>query len=425
MNAKTLFKATFLFLVLGLFLAESADAQRNRRGGSSEAPKKEALFPDATRAEPKIKQSPRVQRDVQKLIKAHEDENFDEVITVGESLAANKAAGAYERALAYQLIGIAKAEKDDYPGAIQAYQKAFEADGLDNNGHYQILLQVGQLQYQEDQFEEAVATLDRFLRETRKEDPQVLALKGGVLYQLERYDEAADVLKRAIAASESPNENWTQMLLATYINQEKFDEATALGESLLVKNPNDSRLIFNLATMYAQADQLDKATSTLDNARTRGLLDERGYRQLYALYLNMDNKEAQAITVIEDGLAKNVLTPNAEVYTALGQAYYFSDKPAEAIEAYRKSLPYAKDGENALNLARVLSNEERYAESKKYAQEAIAKGLRRPGDAWIVIGRAEHGLGNRAGLISAYREAAKYPETKQTAEEWLKRNASR
>ena len=133
MNAKTLIKATFLFLVLGLFMAESADAQRNRREKASEAPKKEAMFPDAVRAEPKIKQSQRVQRDVQKLIKANEEENFDEVISVGESLAANKLSGAYERALAYQLIGVARIEKDDYPGAIDAFQKSYDADGLDNN----------------------------------------------------------------------------------------------------------------------------------------------------------------------------------------------------------------------------------------------------------------------------------------------------
>lgn len=425
MNAKTLIKATFLFLVLGLFMAESADAQRNRREKASEAPKKEAMFPDAVRAEPKIKQSQRVQRDVQKLIKANEEENFDEVISVGESLAANKLSGAYERALAYQLIGVARIEKDDYPGAIEAFQKSYDADGLDNNGHFQMLLQVGQLQYQEEQFEAANATLDRFLQETRKEDPQVLALKGGVLYELERYDESAAALKRAIAASDAPSDNWTQMLLANYINQENYAEAIALSESLLAKKPDDGRLIYNLATMYAQADDLDKATATLESARTRGLLDERGYRQLYALYLNMDNKEAQAIAAIQDGLAKKLLPPTAELYTALGQAYYFSDKPAEAIEAYRNSLEFAKDGENALNLARILSNEERFAESKKYAQEGLAKGLRRPGDAWIVIGRAEHGLGNRAGLIAAYREAAKFPETKQAAEEWLKKNASR
>ena len=125
------------------------------------------------------------------------------------------------------------------------------------------------------------------------------------------------------------------------------------------------------------------------------------------------------------GFEKKYLTPGVDIYNALGQAYYFADQIPNAIDAYTKALPYAQDGESALNLARLLSNEERYKDSKKYAQDALQKGLRRPGDAHIIIGRAEYGLGNRAGLIAAYREAAKYPETKQTAEEWLKKNASR
>ena len=216
------------------------------------------------------------------------------------------------------------------------------------------------------------------------------------------------------------------MLLASYINQEKFTEAAALGRELLAKNPNDARLILNLATMYAQNDQYDLATAELESARQRGLLnDERAYRQLYSLYMNMDNREKEAIAVVNEGLEKGILQPNAEVYTVLGQAYYFSDQIDQAIDAYRKALPFSTDGETALNLARLLSNEEQYAESKRLAQDAIAKGLRRPGDAWIVIGRAEHGMDNRAGLIAAYREAAKHPETKATAEEWLKKNASR
>jgi tetratricopeptide (TPR) repeat protein len=97
----------------------------------------------------------------------------------------------------------------------------------------------------------------------------------------------------------------------------------------------------------------------------------------------------------------------------------------EAIAAYRKSLPLAKDGEPALNLARILSNEEDYAGSKAAAKEALAKGLKRPGDAWMVIGRSEFGLGNKAALVAAYKEAAKYPESKQQAEEWLRKNGSK
>lgn len=423
MNVKTLIKATFIILALSVFVVDTADAQRQRRGASE--PAKEVLYPNATRTEPKIKPSPRMQRDVQKMLKTNEEGDFQAVISEGQKIIDAKASGAYERALAYQLIGYAKVQLDDFSGAISAFQSAYAADGLDNNGHYNMLLQVANLQYQEDQFEQANATVDQLLAETRKEDGQMLALKGGILYQLERYNEAAEVMKRAIATSDEPQENWTQLLMGAYINGENFSEAIALGERLLAENPDDARLLYNVATMYAQSDNYDKATAVLETARTRDMLDERGFRQLYALYLNMEGKEAEAIMVINDGLEKKHLSPSAEIYNALGQAYYFSDQVPNAIEAYRKALPYAKDGESALNLARLLSNEERYTDSKKYAQEALEKGLRRPGDAHIIIGRAEYGMGNRAGLVAAYREAAKYPETKQTAEEWLKKNASR
>ena len=33
------------------------------------------------------------------------------------------------------------------------------------------------------------------------------------------------------------------------------------------------------------------------------------------------------------------------------------------------------------------------------AQEAIKKGVKKPGEAWMVVGRAEFGLGNKAGLV--------------------------
>ncbi len=53
-------------------------------------------------------------------------------------------------------------------------------------------------------------------------------------------------------------------------------------------------------------------------------------------------------------------------------------------------------------------------------QTALSKGVKQPGDAWMVVARSEFGLGNKAGVLAAYREAAKYPETKKTAEAALR-----
>ena len=39
--------------------------------------------------------------------------------------------------------------------------------------------------------------------------------------------------------------------------------------------------------------------------------------------------------------------------------------------------------------------------------------------------KAEFGLGNKAGLIAAYKEAAKHPETAQQANDWLRKNGGK
>lgn len=414
-------KAIAVLLMLALFASGSALAQRGKK-----EEKKDPLFPNATRSEPKIKPSPRLQKQMTKLYDLSQEEKYDEVVALADEVLAHKSAGAYEKAVALQAKGFAYIDKDDYGSAIPQLQKALESNGLPNDTHYQIMFQVAQLQLGEEQYEAAVATLEKFMAETKSTKPEHLAILGNALYRLERYDEAAAAMTKAIETSDKPQSSWNQILMAIYFDQDKPLEAAKIAEQLVAKNPNDKGTLMNLAAIYAQADQYDQAIVVLEKARAQGLLtDERDYRQLYALYLNAEGKEGQGIAVINEGLQKGILKPSAEVYIALGQAYYFTDKIAESIEAYKKSLPYAKDGEPALNLARVLTNEEDYAGAKKAAQEALQKGVKKPGEAWMVIGRAEHGLENRAGLIAAYKEAAKYPETAQQAGDWLKKNGGK
>lgn len=411
-------KTLLLALLVTLFASGAVLAQRGKK-----EVKKEPLFPNATREDPTIKPNSRLTKQLQKMFALNDDEKFDEAIVVADELLAHKGAGAYERSLAYQIKAYALIEKDDYAGAMPLLQKVLDEDGLPNDNHFQLMLQLAQMQLQEEQYDASLKTFDRFFAEARSEKPEYLAMKGNALYRLERFDEAAVVLKRAIDAADKPQDAWNQLLMATYFDQDKPLEAARVAEEIVARNPNDKKTLMNLSAIYAEADRFDKSIEVLERARAAGMFtEERDYRQLFSIYLNAEGKEGQAIEVINDGLAKGVLKPGADLYIALGQSYYFTDRIKESIEAYRKALPFAKDGEPALNLARVLTNEEDYAGAKAAAQEALKKGVKRPGDAWMVLGRAEFGLGNTAGLKAAYREAAKFPETRDQASEWLRKN---
>ena len=92
--------------------------------------------------------------------------------------------------------------------------------------------------------------------------------------------------------------------------------------------------------------------------------------------------------LIEEGLAKGLLPQDGQTYTVLAQAHYFSDNIPGAIAAAQKGAPLAENGDLALFLASVLGQEDRNAESKAAGELALQKGLKNPGEAWMVIARA-------------------------------------
>ncbi len=248
------------------------------------------------------------------------------------------------------------------------------------------MLMLAQLQLQDDQTAEGLASLDKFLAESKSTRPEDLILKGQALYQAQRYQEAIPVLKQAIAASPEPKDSWNQLLMASYAEAGQTGEAVKAAEALAAKSPNDKKAQLNLASMYMQADQMDKAAAVMDKLRAAGqLTDEKEYKQLYSIYANTEGHEKDVIAVINEGMQKGILKPDYQTYLALAQSYYYTDQLPQAIENWQKAAPLSKDGETYLNLAKVLHSEGRVAEAKQAAQQALAKGVKKPEDAKKII----------------------------------------
>ncbi|MGH8036710.1 MAG: tetratricopeptide repeat protein [Stenotrophomonas sp.] len=372
----------------GVVVTDAVAQSRSERGGAKQA-KAEVMFPDATRAEPNIKASPKLGKQLQKLIDSYNDQKFPETRALADEILANSAANAYDKSLAAQLAAQAAYGTDDNAAAKKYLQQVLELGGLDNNGHYQSMLMLGQLQIQDDETAAGLATLDKYFAETKSAKPEQLIIKGQALYQQERYQEAIPVLKQAIAAAGADaKDNWRQLLMAAMSEAGQTGEAVAEAEAIAKRNPEDKKAQMNLASMYMQADQMDKAAAVMDTLYKGGkLTDEREYKQLYSIYANTENKEKEVINVINDGLQKGILKPDYQVYLALAQAYYYSDpqQADKAIEAWQKAAPLSKDGETYLNLARVLHAEGRIPEAKEAARQAKAKGVKNPKDAEKII----------------------------------------
>jgi len=363
-------------------LAQRQDGSAN----STEVTSTEDPFPHAVRQTPSLRASLRMQSRLQRLFSAYEKADMEQVSELAEAILNEERANTYDKAVAHQLAAQVAWTNKHTEVAKQHLQQVIELDALNNTQHFQAMRMLAQLQLQDAHYEEGLANLERYLAESGSRNAEDLIIKGQALYHMQRYDEAIAVLENALAATDDPTPQWQALLLAAYVEAQQMDQAIALAEQLAAHQPDDKPAQINLATVYIQANQLSRATEVLERLRRNGQLDqEREYRQLYSIYAQMEGRESQVITVINEGLEKGILQADYPIYLALAQSYYYSGHIPQAIGAWQQAAPLADNGETWLNLARVLHAERRISEAKQAAQNALAKGVRDPDDANRII----------------------------------------
>src|SRR3546814_14269790 len=110
--------------------------------------------------------------------------------------------------------------------------------------------------------------------------------------------------------------------MAAYFDSDQAGEAAAIAEAQLAKNPDDKKLQMNMASIYLQSGQDDKAIALLEGMRAQGqLTEDRGYRNLFAPYLNSEGREKEGIAVTKEGMETGVSKRDSQANVALGQAH--------------------------------------------------------------------------------------------------------
>lgn len=400
-----------------------ANTRANRRAAQEAKQKaEEKLFPNATRAEPDSKL--KLGNDINALIKLQNEEDYEAVLARADALMANPKAGPADRAKAAYIAAVAAQglETEHYDRASAYLQKALAENALSNNEHYSAMRTLAEFTSHDGKHVEALKFIDQFLAETKSNDLRMRTRRAEALYELKRYAEAAETIGPVLAEQAEPDPNTIELLSAIYNGLGKPAEAIKLMEGLAAKNPNDKRLQFNLASFYQEAEQNEKAVALFQRMRQAGLLTEsRDYELGAALLQRLDGREKDSIAFINEGFDKGILQPSVASYSMLGGAYYNADQFAEAAAAWRKGAAMSDKGDLDYNVATTEIFLEHWDAARVAAKQALAKGVRRPGDAWLVIARVEEELGNQPARETALREAAKYPESRDRANRSLRK----
>jgi predicted Zn-dependent protease len=398
------------------------------RQHKADTDKKEALYPNATREAPKLDLTS--EKD-QKAI----NEGLD-AVGAGDKAKAEQVLGPiaegskskYAQALALQGLANLKYNDGDIKGAIATLQKSLAIGVMPNDTYFQLLYELAQFQLADEQYQAALDTIAKWRAEGKKETADSYALEGNAYYRLEKYPEAIAAVQKAKSLTDKPKDTWNQILMASYAQSGQKDQAMKLAQEQLAANPNDPEARANAVSVLVNAEKYPEAIQLLEKARAAGTLteekDNMTLAKLYLLQAQSSNDPApdaaKAAQVLQDGIAKHTITGNSETYKLMGQSYEMAGNSDKAIAAYNQALPQATDGESALRAAHLLMVENKFSQAKPLLEQAIQKGVKHKGTAYMLLAETERGLKNKPAAIAAMKQAAQQPETAEKAKAWLK-----
>lgn len=400
-----------LCITLALLFAAGAWAKEEKKNE----------YPNATRKEPKLEMSSGTQRDLSKALDLVNEDKYDEATPLLQKILSDSHASKYARALALEAEGQIASGKQDDAAAIAHFREAYALDALPNNQQFQVLYNIAIIQIQSEKYQDALTTLDEWFKATGAQKPEAYALQGNAYYRLEKYQQAVDAIKKALSLSDKPSDSWYQILMASYAELQQYDQAAQVLEQQLAKDPNNGKLMTQLATVYVQAKQDEKAVQILAKAKDKGLLTSENDYKLMAEIYDQTEKPKEAAAALSEGFAKNIVKPSYEMYKLLGDSYALANDDKNAIDAYAKASAMAKDGNVDYVRGSLLLNNDRGKEAVEALRQAIAKGgLKKPGETYILLGDAENNVDNTKAAIDAWEKAKSYADTRQMAEQRLK-----
>jgi Tfp pilus assembly protein PilF len=417
----------FTMLASALLLLSLAGSPVLARDGAKG--KQEAQYPKATRVAPKLDlSSTKDQKNLQEGLNA---------LNAGDAAKAEQylqgildsSKSKYAQAMALRGLAVLKYNAGDYPGATALIQRSLANGVLPNDDYFALEYMLAVTQQAGKEYQASLDTITKWRAAGKKETAESYAVEGNDEYRLGKYPEAIASIKKAQSLTDKPNPQWNEILMASYSESGQGDQLEKLAQQSLAANPDDPKVLNNAIVVLMQAKKYPEAIELMEKARARGGLKTEGtYLNLAKLYFNQGQSSddpkpdaLKAVAVLKDGMSKGVVASNASNYLLLGEAEYLAGNVEQAKQAYDKASPLATDGEVALQKANLLLTESQYGQAKSEIQQALSKGVKRKGVAYLILAECERGLKNKSGQIAALKMAAQEPDTAERAKASLKR----
>jgi len=329
----------------------------------------------------------------------------------------------YEQANVLNYIGFVYYNMEDVPNAIKTYQRMVSIPSLEPQLLKQTTYTLAQLYTMEEQYQQALTTLDKWFTMETNPAPEPYILKAQNLYQVQRYKEMVEPIEAAMRVArereKEVKEDWYVLLNFAYFQDENYAKVRDIQETLLANWPK-KRYWFSLAGAYTELGEDQNLIAAYAAAHTDGLLEkESEFVTMAQLYMQRE-VPYKAAALLESEMEKGVVAKNAKNYRLLSQAWMLSQEDSKAIPALKEAARMSDDGELDIRLGNSYLNLGEYAECATAVRNGLRKGgLKNPDNAQISLGMCLYNLKQYSDARKAFREAARTQRSRRVANQWI------
>lgn len=240
-----------------------------------------------------------------------------------------------DSAAAWFYAGKLEYAKDNTSVAVQNYRKALEL----RPGFSQATLALGMIFETHGETAKALELYEEQIEQ--KQDLQVAGRLATLYLKLNQSDLALKTL--TVMTVIDPEDLNTQMKIGLiHMQKEKWEDAKAVFETLLVKVPDSDKVNYYMAAVYEELGQIDRAIAHLQRVSADSKLFEDANLHGSALYRKLMMKD-KAVQLLQSAIQKS--PENAGFYLFLASMQEDDQQVAAATESLKNGLKVFPENE--------------------------------------------------------------------------------
>lgn len=399
--------------MLAVLLSVAMLAAMPQPGHAQDAPAKKQRKATGTLSESAYRQLERIHELIAK------DRNTEAMERLGAMM--ERSGNDYEKAIVYQTAAFVHVSQNNYKAAIKAFETAVQLDALPQQPYEQMMFNLAQLYFQDNQTEKAAALLERYFAEATIAPPaDAHILLASVYADRKRYRDALPQVDQAIAMAKEPKESWLQLKLALHYELKQFPQCAEVLVQLVQLAPQKEDYWKQLSSVFFEIKRDRESLAVLALAERQGYLDTEGeIRNLANVYLLLEIPY-KAAAILQQGLDRKVLKADEKTLSLLGDAWTMAREYDKAEPVLKRAASVADKGDIYFRLGQIYIEDERWKPALEMLEKAQAKGgLKKPGEAAFLEGVAAFNAGNRARAVDALLRAMNHDDSRNNAAQWL------